>query len=93
MPQSSISEDRLIAILATLPIPIHIYQEDDGRYMWEVQTLTSQGTTQTFEEAFDQALTQALTKALTRERTQPLMGAAPTGFIHRPDYPDRHDTR
>jgi hypothetical protein len=52
---------RLIAILATLPVPIHVFHEEvPNLYHWEVEP-TGRGTAPLFEEAFTQALTYALT--------------------------------
>ena len=56
-----LDEDRLIAILATLPVPIHVYREDD-LYHWEAEP-AGKGAAAAFEEAFDQALTYTLSQA------------------------------
>lgn len=69
-----LSEDRLIAILASQPVPIHIFHpQEDGLYHWEVEP-TGQGRAQTFEEAFDQALTYALTPLNISQKERPPSG-------------------
>ncbi len=62
MPETqSISEDRLMTILAMLPVPIRVLREEaEGLSHWEVKP-AGHGTAPLFEDALKQALTYALT--------------------------------